>query len=294
MPKLLLIGAAGRLGGYLAAHLQANTDYEIVRQSRSAASPGWVQFDPRDCHELGASLDAIRPDAVVNAAALTDVDYCQLHPIEAYTANAAVVDNLARWIELQRPQTRLIHISTDHVYGGTGYQAEADVKIVNFYAYTKYIAEHHAAKCINHLNIRTNFFGNLGVFGRQSYSDWIVGELEKGAPLKLRGDCFFNPVSIEFLSNYIAASLDGAWCGTFNLGSRRGMSKYQFGRELARLLHFPIDMIVETFAGRETASVARPLDMRMHTAKIEIQYGRMPELLELLTEVANERAAPCK
>ena len=185
-------------------------------------------------------------------------------------------------------------IYTDHVYGGSVYHIEEDVKILNFYAYTKYLAEYHAAKCENHINIRTNFFGNLGGFGNQSYSDWIVASLRSGAPFKLQSDCLFNPVSLGFLSPFIANCLDKPLRGTFNVGSRSGMSKYQFGRELAQLLGLPGDRIMDTFTSPDPGSVARPLDMRMHTSKIESNSGKMPGLLELLYEVAHEHADSLK
>lgn len=290
MTRVLLIGATGRLGTYLAAQLRYRADFEVLCQSRHPGEPGWVKFDTADGRDVFSALDRILPDVIINAAALTDVDYCQRNPLEAYVANTVTVQHIAQWVLERHSKAYLMQISTDHVYGGTGYQPEDAVRILNHYAYTKYCAEYHVAMCRYHINIRTNFFGNLWGLGKKSYSDWIIEQLRANVPVALPRDCMFNPVSIGFLRDFLLRCIEEPLVGTFNLGSRSGLSKYEFGSRLADFLDVPRDLLVETSALSSQAPVPRPLDMRMAVGKLEAAIGPVPRLLDMIKEVAHERS----
>ena len=62
-------------------------------------------------------LVGVRPDLVVNCAAMTDVDGCEREPERAFEVNAVGAENVARVAEsLGVP---LVHVSTDFVFDGT-------------------------------------------------------------------------------------------------------------------------------------------------------------------------------
>lgn len=289
MSKILLVGASGRLGRFLSGALSEACD-QIICHSRSTREAGWLTFEPLDFDDLATALDKVKPNVIVNTAALTDVDFCQAHPAEAFRANALCVENLSKWITSSSPETYLIQISSDHLYGGVGYQREDDISLVNIYAYSKFIGELFAARCPNHLNLRTNFFGNLAEFGLQSFSDWIATSLERQEPVALTSECLFNPVSLDFLSFVLRTCIAQTLIGTYNLGSRDAMSKYDFGQNLARALGCSEDLVVDHPVALSPDRAPRPSDMRMDVSSIEAIMGRMPNLVDLINEVANERS----
>jgi len=105
---VLVVGAAGQLGRDVAARFAAS-GHEVAAPSRRH-----LDVSRRD-QVLGA-VGSVRPDALVNCAALTAVDGCEADPAPAYRANAWAVRHLAE--AARRFGAHLCHVSTDYVFSG--------------------------------------------------------------------------------------------------------------------------------------------------------------------------------
>ncbi|QOR47239.1 dTDP-4-dehydrorhamnose reductase [Trueperella pecoris] len=100
-----IIGSAGMLGTDLSA-MVAERGYEVVAIDR----PDIDITDPRSVGELGQT------DVIVNCAAYTAVDPAEEHEADAFMVNAVGPQLLAR--RAAELGARLVHISTDYVFGG--------------------------------------------------------------------------------------------------------------------------------------------------------------------------------
>lgn len=105
--KILLAGCAGQLGRELKRSLACLG--EVIACDRR-------QLDLADPDALRASVRAIAPDAIVNAAAYTAVDKAEAEAALAQAINATAPGILAE--EAKRLDARLIHYSTDYVFDG--------------------------------------------------------------------------------------------------------------------------------------------------------------------------------
>jgi dTDP-4-dehydrorhamnose reductase len=105
--KVLVTGASGQLGGALLA--SAPDGLEVVGCSRQ-------ELDIADHALVDKVFAQAGVQAVINAAAFTDVEAAELHPQEAYRVNADGVGLLAQACARQR--ARLLHVSTDFVFDG--------------------------------------------------------------------------------------------------------------------------------------------------------------------------------
>ncbi len=285
MNKVLILGASGLLGRYVCAELAA-AGLRVHAQSRSPHSGCDQVFDPADSEVLRRNLSALRPQAVVNVAALTNVDYCEQHLDEAYRVNTGMVESLAAWVAEFQPDCHVVQISTDQLYARTGYQREEDIDLLNVYALTKYAAEMALRGIPNHTVLRTNFFGRSLTKGRESFSDWIYNALVRSTPIRLAVDIEFNPLSLPALARYIAAVVQRPVRGVFNLGSRTSLSKHGFGLQFARALSLSPACLTACTAAELAFQVRRPLDMRMDVSKSTDFLGLPPDL-----ESEIERAA---
>jgi len=107
--KLLVTGAGGQLGVDVVLHAESVGD-DVVAVDKAALDI----TDPVAVREL---LEAVRPEAVINAAAYTAVDACETDERLAFAVNADAVGHLAAACELIR--AHLVHVSTDYVFDGT-------------------------------------------------------------------------------------------------------------------------------------------------------------------------------
>ncbi len=105
-------------------------------------APGREDLDLGKPGELEKKLESLSFDVIVNCAAMSDVERCEICPEEAYAINAESPRILAR--VCARREARFVHFSTDYVLDGSreGLKGEeAAVLPLNHYARTKQIGE---------------------------------------------------------------------------------------------------------------------------------------------------------
>lgn len=154
-PKtILLFGKGGQVG------------WELQRSLAPLGKVIALDFDSKElCGDftnlagLAATVEAVRPDFIVNAAAHTAVDKAESEPELARTINALAPGVLAE--AAQRAGACLVHYSTDYVFDGSGDQPwkETDTPApLNVYGATKLEGEQQIADaCPNHLIFRTSW-----------------------------------------------------------------------------------------------------------------------------------------
>ena len=271
------------LGRHLIKKLLLTNEFNLFCQSR-IKTDGLVFCDPTVIESINNLLDEVNPDVIINLIALTDVDFCEFNINHAYTVNNKIVENIAFWILSKKSKAFLVQISTDQLYSGNGFSSESDIFIPNVYAYSKYAGELAAKNVSNHLVVRTNFFGKSITPGRYSFSDWIVNSLKENITINLADDILFTPLSIGYLCEILIQAIKNNINGTFNFGSGSGISKYEFGLKLSKLLHLNPNLIIKAKAFDIGFKVARPLDMRMDVGGIESHLGKMPDINYLLEQ----------
>ena len=151
--NVFVVGGTGLLGRYLDAELTGAGHHVTARSRRSRP--------PLDLSRPGALVEALDescPDAVVDLAAVTSLERCESHPVEARQVNAVGAADAARWCE--ENERVLVYVSTDSVFDGTkGNYGEFDeVNPLNAYAVTKFLGEREVLARGSTV-VRTNFLG---------------------------------------------------------------------------------------------------------------------------------------
>ncbi|WP_307710276.1 dTDP-4-dehydrorhamnose reductase [Streptomyces sp. V1I6] len=111
--RWMVIGATGMLGGEVAAQLTAH-GADPVRTGRA-------DLDLTDPAAVAAAVADGRPDVVVNCAAWTAVDLAETEEASALDVNGTGPEHVAR--ACAATGSRLLHVSTDYVLGGTSADA---------------------------------------------------------------------------------------------------------------------------------------------------------------------------
>lgn len=132
--RIAITGANGQLGQTL-LRSALFADHELLPLGRD-------DMDITAQAKVSATLDALKPDIIINAAAYTAVDAAETHPEDAYSINEQGVKHLARWAKAKK--AHLIHISTDFVFAGDKnrpYKGDDPTGPVSIYGQSKLAGE---------------------------------------------------------------------------------------------------------------------------------------------------------
>jgi dTDP-4-dehydrorhamnose reductase len=224
--RILVTGAGGILGRAMGERLQgANTLFLWGRE----------EADLTDEAQVRAAARGITFDAVVHAAAMTNVDGCESAPEEAMRVNRDATRHVA---DLARERSAtFVYVSTDYVFDGTKrspYLEEDPVGPINAYGRSKLEGERAAvASGARTVIVRTSWlFGP----GGKNFVDTIASKLERGESLRVVDDQKGSPTYSRDLVHAIELLLRRGSVGTVHATNSGATTWYGLAREIARVL----------------------------------------------------------
>ena len=109
MKKIIVTGCNGQLGRAVNQQYAGSTEYELVNTDVA-------ELDITKVDKVLELAREVKPYAIINCAAYTNVDKCEVEQDLAYKINAIGARNLA--IAAADTGAKLMHISTDYVFPG--------------------------------------------------------------------------------------------------------------------------------------------------------------------------------
>jgi len=199
--KILLFGKNGQVGWELQRSLAPLG--ELIALDRHSAD---LCCDLGNLPGLAATVQRVRPDLIVNAAAYTAVDRAQSEPALAQTVNAQAPGLLAQ--EAAKIGAWLVHYSTDYVFDGSGTRpwAETDAPApLNVYGQSKLEGEQLIqAAGAQHLIFRTSW-----VYGARggNFAKTMLRLAQERERLTVIDDQFGAPTGAELLADVTAHAI---------------------------------------------------------------------------------------
>lgn len=283
--KYLLIGSTGMLGKAF-RNTTMEQGNEVIGIARSGAD---INIDITNVDDLRKTLDAVKPDIIVNTAAIVSLDYCENHPSEAYLINTRPSAILAEYC--RKNGVYLIHISTDHFYSGderAKHNEKSAVTLLNEYARTKYLAEKLVETHPDSLIIRTNIVGFKDSTKAQSFVEWIIDSLKSGKPITMFEDYFTSSIDVSTLSRIILDLSALRAKGLINVGSRDVSSKKEFILQFASQFGYDISQ-AKTGTVKDLTGIQRGESLGLDVSNAERLLGyMMPETDEVIANLHNE------
>jgi dTDP-4-dehydrorhamnose reductase len=275
--RVVIVGSGGRLGKALARGYAEET--EVIGFNR-------VELDLASPETIERALEPLRFETLINCAALTNVDYCETHPEEAFAVNAAAPGQLAAICA--RKRARCIHISTDYVFDGTQpepYREEDAPNPLSVYGASKRDGEMAVlAAAPDALVVRVAW-----VFGpeRPSFIDQILKRAMETEDLRAVGDKWSCPTctrdAVALLRPLLQPGAPGGLLHlTQGLEGDRGCTWQEYGQhalDVAAACGVPLRgrMVAFQALGDLTAFVARrPVQTALSTARLEAWTGMTP------------------
>jgi dTDP-4-dehydrorhamnose reductase len=277
--RLLILGASG-LTGYKAMQIarqrfQTFGTYNLRRLPDQTL----IKVDISKPELLKNILNEIKPDVVLNTVALHNVDYCEVHPEEAYQVNSKAVEILAK--ACNHIGARLIHISTDFVFDGyKGNYSESDrPNPLNVYAKTKLEGELHATTCSSFAIIRPSVvYGWTPLEIHESNSSsgkpinfalWALKKLQKNESLQIVNDQFASPTLADTLAAVAIRLASKVKNDLYHVSGTSVVSRYDFTVKIANMMGYVSDSVkpIESKSFRQIAR--RPKDSSLDCAKVQ-------------------------
>ncbi len=277
--KILLLGRSGQVGWELARAL-APLGEVVALDSRSTDHCGDLSR-PAD---VAATVHALRPQVVVNAAAHTAVDKAESEPELARVLNATAVGALAQ--AATDVGAWMVHYSTDYVFAGDGtspWREDDPVGPVNVYGRTKLEGEELLRQhCAQHLLFRVSwvYAARGGNFARTMLR--LARERER---LTVIEDQYGVPTSAELIADTTAHAIRAAWAkpelaGTYHLAPAGETTWHAYAChviEQARAKGWGADFKVQAVDAVPTSGfptpAKRPNNSRLDTTRLRERFG---------------------
>lgn len=240
MTRVWIAGAGGRLGSALGRRFASNMAFKLLTSDRDVP----VQ----DSKQVGRFADLNHPDVIINCAGLTDVRLCENCPEEAYKVNALGARNLA--VAARRIDAKLIQISTDDVFDGTGNAALCefdDPHPVTMYGKSKYAGEKLVRELTDkHVIVRSSWLYGAGTY---DFVDRVLDAAAIGGPIRLPGDEISSPTSADALAGLIEYLITAREYGLYHASCEGWCSRADWAREIVRLAGYSGAVVEEGAAG---------------------------------------------
>ena len=255
-PKLLITGATGLLGSHLLRAAQefwrpVGTYHRTTRRQAQYffGKIDHGRIDLGDYSETKAMIADVQPAAVIHAAAITDLDYCEKYPDESLRINLNAATNLAALCGDEN--IPFLFTSSDLVFDGSNapYAEDDPPTPINVFAEHRALAEEgilaaYADAVITRLPLLIGY----SLLGRESFYRQLVAALRAGQEVTLFGDAVRSPVSAAvaakgllqiagsgFEDDVNIAETDRV-VGRLHLGGRDQISLYELGLLTLRIL----------------------------------------------------------
>jgi dTDP-4-dehydrorhamnose reductase len=275
--KILLFGGDGQVGWQLRRSLSVLGD--VVAPGKAG---GALCGDLRDARGLRATVEAVAPDAVVNAAAYTAVDKAEDDSEAAFAVNAQACEVLAA--ASARAGAWLVHYSSDYVYDGQGERPwrETDPTApLGVYGRSKRAGDQAvAAGNPLHLVLRTSWvydswgqnFARSILKAAQARDELTVVADQWGAPTRA---ALLADVTAHVLRNARAAPDPGALSGTYHVAPQGFTNWHEYAVLLLReaqargmKLRATPDKVKPIPSSAYPVRATRPRNSRLDTSKL--------------------------
>lgn len=239
--NIAVIGADGQLGVDVVGAFARNGD--------QASSLTHADIELSEINSVSNRLKDLRPDVVVNTAAMHHVENCEREPQKAFAVNGLGARNLA--LVSQDIGATLVHLSTDYVFDGakqSPYEETDAPRPLNVYGNTKLSGEYFVrGMCDKHFVLRTS-----AIYGRNpcrakgglNFVELMLKLARERGKVRVVDSEFVTPTRTTEIAQQIVALSGSDAYGLYHGTAEGSCSWHAFAAEIFRLTNTKVTLEV--------------------------------------------------
>lgn len=282
---LLITGTHGLVGQNLVRILQQWPGKVVLTGRGPCRIPSaWMKdflYVPLDITNRGDIMqlfETYKPNAVIHSAAEAQPDACELDHTMADLVNTTAT----QWLLEAAAQYRsfFTYMSTDFVFSGAGgpYVEEDDPDPVNYYGLTKLRAEQAVQQYpFGWAIVRTVLvYGNTLSGTRTNIISWVLGELQKGKPIRVVGDQLRTPTYAGDLAAAVLQITMEKRTGIWHISGKDALTPHDIALLVAGRMQLDATLITKVDASVFSQPATRPLKTPFDISKAVRELGYSP------------------
>jgi dTDP-4-dehydrorhamnose reductase len=266
MRKILVIGAKGMLGKDLV---------EVLLSSLRGDEVFGLDIDEIDITEENKTvtkIESIQPGIVINVAAYTDVDGCELHEEKAFAINAEGMRHVA--LGVGRCGAKVVYLSTDYIFDGKKgkpYFEDDPPHPLNVYGRSKLKGEQYVQELVKDaLIVRTQWL--YGKYGNNFVAS-ILRQAREKKVLSVVDDQIGSPTYTVDLSKAISLLIQREAHGIFHVANSNLCTWYDYAQRILTLSGATGVKVLPISSKELSRPAPRPSYSVLDTQKLKREVG---------------------
>jgi len=251
VPDVFLFGAGSLLGWSIWRARPLELDVVGFCNASTRPLPAGVDraIDLDDLAAVRALFARERPRLIINCAGVCDVETCERSPDFAWDVNVVGTRNL---LAHAPPDARIVHCSSDHVFGGDRgpYREDSPTAPISVYGRTRVAAEALAQARPSTLTVRAGLWIGPSANGRIGHLDWLRDRHRRGLPMTVVADEHRTAVWAEDAARRVWALAQSDVTGIRHVTATRAVSRPELADFLVRRFAIGASFATQTRAER--------------------------------------------
>ncbi|MCJ7631545.1 dTDP-4-dehydrorhamnose reductase [Candidatus Bathyarchaeota archaeon] len=278
MMKILITGASGLLGEKV-ANLAPQHGLEVYGSYKDnpTSLENSINLDLADKDAIISVSKKVKPDVIMNCAALTDVDLCEQDKDLAMEVNAEVPLYLAE--ASNTVGAHLVHVSTDYVFDGKKgmYSEDDEPNPINLYGSSKLLGEKNVASTARSWCVaRTSVVFGWGREKRPNYATWIIRGLREQKRLNVVTDQFASPTLNTNLAAMLLEVTEQKLQGLIHLAGGNRIDRFTMATKIADVFNLDKTFLTPVGSGSINWLARRPKDSSLNVSKATEELETKP------------------
>ena len=281
---ILITGSNGLLGQQLSATaIKRGLSVQCADKDDAVNRENFVQLDLTDEDAVLSACKRLRPDTIINCAAITDVDLCERDKELASSVNSEAALYLAK--SSKTIGAHLIHVSTDYVFDGKKglYREEDEPTPINHYGTSKLQGETYVKSTAKSWSIaRTSVLFGWGREKRPNFATWVIKGLRNRNRLNVVTDQLASPTLNTNLAEMLLELAERRLQGIYHLAGSDRIDRFSMAIKIADEFYLDKTLLTPVNSDSINWFARRPKDSSLNVEKATRELQSKPMSLDAL------------